>query len=171
MFFFATKKVLNLLKFFFCVFLGPKFFPKPGWTKVDNTSKWTGRKWVGWQKGLHVCEVAGVIAIYLSTTIGSMWYIYLGCGPQDSSDHQDYYIFRRGSLYTFISHCYWEEATPNIYHTRSTNCRSHIPYMDPMGINLTKFRRRNKLETTPAPLWLGIHPEYPMLLPAYGFTC
>ena len=36
-----------------------------------------------------------------------------------NSDHQDYSIFSRGSLYTFICHCYWEGATPKVYHYRA----------------------------------------------------
>ena len=35
--------------------------------------------------------------------------------PPSNSDHQDYYIFSRGFLSTFICHCYWEGATPNGY--------------------------------------------------------
>ena len=42
----------------------------------------------------------------------------LGCPPaQDHSHHQDYYIFSRGSLSTFIFHCYWEEKQPNLQQT------------------------------------------------------
>ena len=37
-----------------------------------------------------------------------------------SSDHQDYSIFGGESPSTFIWHCYWEGATPNIYHTKSS---------------------------------------------------
>ena len=33
---------------------------------------------------------------------------------QDSSHHQDYYIFSRGSLQNLIYHCYWEVVTPKV---------------------------------------------------------
>ena len=32
-------------------------------------------------------------------------------------NHQDYYIFSRGFLKTFICHCYWEGGQPNISQT------------------------------------------------------
>ena len=50
-----------------------------------------------------------------SATGGIGWYM-MGVAPsQDSSDHQDSYIFSRGLLETFIYHYYWEGATPKWY--------------------------------------------------------
>ena len=43
--------------------------------------------------------------------------------PHSNSDHQDYYIFSRGSLYTFIYYCYCEGG-----HIQN------IPYIKPMGL-------------------------------------
>ena len=38
------------------------------------------------------------------------------CPPsQDASDHQDYFMFSRGFLKTFICHYYWEGGQPNVY--------------------------------------------------------
>ncbi len=39
--------------------------------------------------------------------------------PACNSDHQDYYMFSRGFLLTFIYHCYWKGGQPKVYSTKS----------------------------------------------------
>ena len=41
--------------------------------------------------------------------------IYWVWPPHTNSDHQDYYMFNRDSLFTFIYHCYCEGATSKVY--------------------------------------------------------
>ena len=53
----------------------------------------------------------------LSKTIQTFGFIdnTLGCPAPSNSHHQDYYIFSRGSLSTFICHSYWEGGQPKQY--------------------------------------------------------
>ena len=51
---------------------------------------------------------------------------YLGDPPsQDASHHQDYCIFSRGSLLTFICHCYWEGGQPKLLPLKMKVVGSH----------------------------------------------
>ena len=47
----------------------------------------------------------------LTVLISIIWVLALS---QDASDHQDYYIFSRSFLKTFICHCYREGTTPKL---------------------------------------------------------
>ena len=76
--------------------------------------------------------------------MGICWVVH---PSQDSSDHQDYYIFSRESrTKPSFSHCYWEGATSNIYGNlqlvklRTTDAESILfektVFLDPFCFNI-----------------------------------
>ena len=68
-------------------------------------------------------------------SVGKNMYLLDVAPSQDASDHQDY-IFSRGSLQTFIYHCYWEGATPNV--SGQISSRRHTFLGPPKGIAVWK---------------------------------
>ncbi len=83
--------------------------------KKRYCGKSSGQQMLGWftYQGINAIYVYVYMYVHKINTYIYIYVIWI-CPPLSNNHHQDYYIFSKGSPWTFVCHCHWVGGRSNI---------------------------------------------------------